>query len=238
MISHALPRAPTSWTWEAWRSASIGTSGSTSCGCRRPRGRCCPGRHRRLEPRVGPPGRSRAGGGPDGPVELLEGGLGTRPAAASTASSWSRATPASARPRWRRSWRSGSTPPVPLCCTAAGTRRRSPRTRPSVRPWAPTPPRPSSRSFRADPANHAEDLARLLPDLGACIGGVRAALVDDPDAERRRLFDAVTYWLGAISARHPVLLVLDDLQWAERSSLLLLRHVLDDPPPTPPCWWS
>jgi hypothetical protein len=87
--------------------------------------------------------------------------------------------------------------------------------------------------LRADLANHAEDLARLLPDLGARIGGVRAALADDPDAERRRLFDAVTHWLGAISARHPVLLVLDDLQWAERSSLLLLRHVLDDPPDAP-----
>jgi hypothetical protein len=87
--------------------------------------------------------------------------------------------------------------------------------------------------LRGDLANHAEDLARLLPDLGARIGGVRAALVDDPDAERRRLFDAVTHWLGAAAARRPVLLVLDDLQWAERSSLLLLRHVLDDPPDAP-----
>jgi hypothetical protein len=87
--------------------------------------------------------------------------------------------------------------------------------------------------LRADLANHAEDLARLLPDLGARVGGVRAALVDDPDAERRRLFDAVTHWLWAVAARHPVLLVLDDLQWAERSSLLLLRHVLDAPPDTP-----
>jgi AAA ATPase domain len=86
------------------------------------------------------------------------------------------------------------------------------------------------RLLRADLASHAEDLARLLPDLGARIGGVRAALVDDPDAERRRLFDAVTHWCGAIAGRHPVLLVLDDLQWAERSSLLLLRHVLDAPP--------
>jgi hypothetical protein len=87
--------------------------------------------------------------------------------------------------------------------------------------------------LRADLANHAEDLARLLPDLGARIGGVRAALVDDPDAERRRLFDAMTHWLGAVAARHPVLLVLDDLQWAERSSLLLLRHMLDTPPDAP-----
>ncbi|HYZ97191.1 MAG TPA: AAA family ATPase, partial [Acidimicrobiales bacterium] len=89
------------------------------------------------------------------------------------------------------------------------------------------------RLLQGDLVNHAEDLARLLPDLGARIGGVRAALVDDPDAERRRLFDAVVAWLGAMAARRAVLLVLDDLQWADRSSLLLLRHLLDTPPPSP-----
>ena len=87
--------------------------------------------------------------------------------------------------------------------------------------------------LRADVAEHADELARLLPDIGARIGGVRPPRADDPDAERLRLFDAVRDWLGAIAARRPVLLVLDDLQWAERSSLLLLRHVLDSPPEGP-----
>jgi AAA ATPase domain len=86
------------------------------------------------------------------------------------------------------------------------------------------------RMLRADVAVHADELARLLPDIGARIGGVRPPLADDPDAERLRLFDAVRDWLGAIARRRPVLLVLDDLQWAERSSLLLLRHLLDSPP--------
>jgi Mrp family chromosome partitioning ATPase len=87
--------------------------------------------------------------------------------------------------------------------------------------------------LRADVAQHAGELARLLPDIGARIGGVRPPLADDPDAERLRLFDAVRHWLGAIAARRPVLLVLDDLQWVDRSSLLLLRHVLDSPPAGP-----
>jgi hypothetical protein len=89
------------------------------------------------------------------------------------------------------------------------------------------------RLLRSDLAGKADEVARLLPDIGARVGGVRAALVDDPDAERRRLFDAVTEWLDAVAARHPVLLVLDDLQWAERSSLLLLRHLFDTPPRSP-----
>ncbi|HEX5946993.1 MAG TPA: AAA family ATPase [Acidimicrobiales bacterium] len=89
------------------------------------------------------------------------------------------------------------------------------------------------RLLRQDVVAHADELARLLPDIGARIGGVRPPLAQDPDAERMRLFDAVRDWLGAISRRRPLLLVLDDLQWADRSSLLLLRHLLDSPPEGP-----
>jgi hypothetical protein len=96
--------------------------------------------------------------------------------------------------------------------------------------YAAASPRPR---LRADLAQHAGELARLLPDIAARIGGVPPPLADDPDAERLRLFDAVRDWLGAIAARRPVLLVLDDLHWADRSSLLLLRHVLDSPPSGP-----
>jgi hypothetical protein len=89
------------------------------------------------------------------------------------------------------------------------------------------------RVLRQDVVGHADELARLLPDIGARIGGVRPPLADDPDAERMRLFDALRDWIGAIARRRPVLVVLDDLQWAERSSLLLLRHLLDTPPDGP-----
>ncbi len=87
--------------------------------------------------------------------------------------------------------------------------------------------------LQADVGPHADELARLLPDVTARLGGVRPPLADDPDAERRRLFDAVRDWLAAVAARRPVLLMLDDLQWADRSSLLLLRHLLADPPEDP-----
>ena len=86
------------------------------------------------------------------------------------------------------------------------------------------------RLLRLDIDPHADDVARLLPDIAARIGGVRPPLADDPDAERMRLFDAVRHWLGAIARRRPVLLVLDDLQWAEHSSLRLIRHLVDNPP--------
>ena len=48
----------------------------------------------------------------------------------------------------------------------------------------------------------------------------------DPDTERYALFDAVVALLGVASASAPVVLVLDDLHWAAKPTLLLLRHLL------------
>ena len=70
------------------------------------------------------------------------------------------------------------------------------------------------------------ELARLVPELGERIPGLPAPLRSDPDTERYRLFDAVAAWLEAASAEEPVLLVLDDLQWGAKPTLLLLRHVV------------
>ena len=68
------------------------------------------------------------------------------------------------------------------------------------------------------------ELVRLVPDLAA--HGVTAPPPADPAVERYRLFEAVVELLKAISAARPVLLVLDDLHWGARSTLLMLRHVV------------
>jgi class 3 adenylate cyclase/tetratricopeptide (TPR) repeat protein len=72
----------------------------------------------------------------------------------------------------------------------------------------------------------AGELARLVPELTERLADLPPALRSDPETERYRLFDAVAAWLGASAADDPVLLVLDDLQWAAKPTLLLLRHVL------------
>ncbi|GGM06003.1 AAA family ATPase [Dactylosporangium sucinum] len=52
------------------------------------------------------------------------------------------------------------------------------------------------------------------------------------DAERFRVFDAVARLLTAAAGRTPLLVVLDDLHWADPSSLRLVRHLTDHLPET------
>jgi class 3 adenylate cyclase len=70
------------------------------------------------------------------------------------------------------------------------------------------------------------ELARLVPELSERLPGLPAPLRSDPETERYRLFDAVSAWLAVASVEEPLLLVLDDLQWAAKPTLLLLRHVV------------
>ncbi|MDQ3945847.1 MAG: adenylate/guanylate cyclase domain-containing protein, partial [Actinomycetota bacterium] len=83
-------------------------------------------------------------------------------------------------------------------------------------------------SHTADPrlGRHAGELARLVPELTQLVPALPEPLRSDPETERYRLFDAVAVWLANVSAETSVLLVLDDLQWAAKPTLLLLRHVL------------
>jgi tetratricopeptide (TPR) repeat protein len=69
------------------------------------------------------------------------------------------------------------------------------------------------------------ELTPLLPELGERIGaGVPER--GEPDSDRYRLFEAIDGWLAALARYRPVLLVLDDLHWADRPSLLLLEHLM------------
>jgi DNA-binding SARP family transcriptional activator len=83
--------------------------------------------------------------------------------------------------------------------------------------------------LRATLGSSAVDVARLLPGLQARLPEAVDAAQGDSETQRRQLFEAVTRILGTLSRRRPVLAVLDDLHWADRSSLLLARHVAGEP---------
>lgn len=78
---------------------------------------------------------------------------------------------------------------------------------------------------------YGPELARLVPEIAELAPGLARPIRSDPETERYRLFDAVGSWLAAVSNDQPVLLVLDDLHWATKPTLLLFRHVtrMSDP---------
>jgi len=72
----------------------------------------------------------------------------------------------------------------------------------------------------------APDVARLLPELAARLTDLPAAITAEPDTQRYRLLEGVAAILAATARTGRLLLVLDDLQWADAPTLLMLRHLL------------
>lgn len=71
-------------------------------------------------------------------------------------------------------------------------------------------------------AGHEHDrLAVLIRGLGAAVDPA-----DDPDRHRLLLLDAASSWLEALAVDRHVVVVLDDLQWADGSTLDLLDYVV------------
>lgn len=71
----------------------------------------------------------------------------------------------------------------------------------------------------------ASDLAELLPELRDRLPNVPESVGPGGDQARFRLFDAATRFLVARAVDVPLLIVIDDLHWADASSLGLLRFL-------------
>lgn len=70
------------------------------------------------------------------------------------------------------------------------------------------------------------ELSRLVLRLREYVPLPEEEAAGDPESERYRFFEAVTATLNELSSGVTLLLVVDDLHWADRPTLLLLRHVL------------
>ena len=74
-------------------------------------------------------------------------------------------------------------------------------------------------------AKNAPTFARIAPALHERMGKILEPLALDKDEERFRLFDAFSQLLIEASQLRPLLVVLDDLHWADRGSVAMLSHV-------------
>src|SRR5262249_8431298 len=70
------------------------------------------------------------------------------------------------------------------------------------------------------------ELTRMVPQLRERLPEVPPPRETDPETERYLLWGAVVGLLRQASASEPLMLVLDDLHWADKPTLLLLKHVV------------
>ena len=78
---------------------------------------------------------------------------------------------------------------------------------------------------------HGGELSRLVPALARRVPGVPPPKQTDPETERYLLFAAVGGLLDGAGSDSPVVLLLDDLHWADGPTLSLLKHVLAEARP-------
>jgi len=70
------------------------------------------------------------------------------------------------------------------------------------------------------------DLARLIPSLRERRPELPSPRESDQETERYLMYAAVASLLAEAGAQEPLLLILDDLHWADAPTLSLLRHVV------------
>ena len=85
---------------------------------------------------------------------------------------------------------------------------------------------------RCDPAvlpralgRGAADLAQIVPGIAERLETVETQRVSDAAQARLRLFDSMAAFLRRAAESEPIVLVLDDLHWADEGSILLLAFL-------------
>lgn len=78
----------------------------------------------------------------------------------------------------------------------------------------------------------ATDIGEIIPEIHDKLPNLEKTSPFEPQQARFRLFDAISNFLSAIAASQPLVLVLEDLQWADQPSLLLLEFLAGRLPDT------
>lgn len=80
-------------------------------------------------------------------------------------------------------------------------------------------------TLRAEMGPGASDIAEVVPEIRAQLPDLVAPPPLEPAQARFRFFASTASFFGNLSRGHPVILILDDLHWADTPSLLLLHFL-------------
>ena len=83
----------------------------------------------------------------------------------------------------------------------------------------------SLEDFRAMLDINASELTRIMPQLRRFFPDLEDPLDGTPEQQRRNLVKNFCQFIERLSQHHPVMLILDDLQWADEPSLDLLEQL-------------
>ncbi|MBW2420818.1 MAG: protein kinase [Deltaproteobacteria bacterium] len=84
----------------------------------------------------------------------------------------------------------------------------------------------SEEELRSELGEGASDVARLVSEIRHRLPDLPENRPAEAEQERYRLFESVVSFLLNAAHATPLLLVLDDLHWADRPTLLLLQHLV------------
>ena len=82
-----------------------------------------------------------------------------------------------------------------------------------------------AEQMRLEMGPGAADIAEMVPELRVMLPDLEAPPTLDPEQARFRLFDSTTTFLMNAAGNQPMVLVLDDLHWADQPSLLLMEFL-------------
>jgi class 3 adenylate cyclase len=83
------------------------------------------------------------------------------------------------------------------------------------------------RALRHHVESHGGEIERLVPALRQRLPDLPEPTLTDPETERYLLYGAVVGLLEVASRAGPVLVVIDDLHWADKPTLQLLGHLVE-----------
>ena len=78
---------------------------------------------------------------------------------------------------------------------------------------------------REDMGDDAPEVARMVPELRRRFPDIAEPLDLPPEQQRRFFFNAVSSFVARGSRRFPLLMVMDDVHWADEPTLLLIEHM-------------